>query len=67
MDISLAIEEGKLVGIIGPNGSGKSTLMKSMLGFVKPDVGNVRVFGTDVSNVKAVSYTHLTLPTICSV
>ena len=52
LDISLAIEEGKLVGIIGPNGSGKSTLMKSMLGFVKPDVGNVRVFGTDVSNVK---------------
>jgi len=52
LDISLAIEEGKLVGIIGPNGSGKSTLMKSMLGFVKPDVGIVRVFGTDVSNVK---------------
>ena len=52
LDISLAIEEGKLVGIIVPNGSGKSTLMKSMLGFVKPDVGIVRVFGTDVSNVK---------------
>ena len=52
LDISLAIEEGKLVGIIGPNGSGKSTLMKSMLGFVKPDVGNVRIFGTDVSNIK---------------
>ena len=52
LDISLAIQEGKLVGIIGPNGSGKSTLMKSMLGFVKPDVGSVRIFGTDVSNVK---------------
>ncbi|MCA9171511.1 MAG: metal ABC transporter ATP-binding protein, partial [Planctomycetales bacterium] len=32
-------------GIIGPNGSGKSTLMKSILGFVRPDVGHVRIFG----------------------
>jgi len=53
LDVSLAIPQGKLVGIIGPNGSGKSTLMKSMLGFIKPDVGTVQVFGPDVSNVKA--------------
>ena len=52
LDISLVIPEGKLVGIIGPNGSGKSTLMKAMLGFVKPDVGSVSVFGTDISHVK---------------
>ena len=52
LDISLVIPEGKLVGIIGPNGSGKSTLMKTMLGFVKPDVGSVTVFGTDISHVK---------------
>ena len=52
LDISLTVQEGKLVGIIGPNGSGKSTLMKSMLGFIKPDVGSVRIFGGDVSSVK---------------
>lgn len=52
LDVSLKIPEGKLVGIIGPNGSGKSTLMRSILGFVKPDVGTVRIFGTDVSQVK---------------
>jgi len=52
LDISVAIPAGTLVGVIGPNGSGKSTLIKSMLGFIKPDVGEVRVFGEDVSESK---------------
>ena len=51
LDISCEIPSGKLVGVIGPNGSGKSTLIKSMLGFIKPDVGSVEIFGEDVSNV----------------
>ncbi len=52
LDISLAIPAGKLVGVIGPNGSGKSTLVKTLLGFVKPDVGSVSIFGEDVSLAK---------------
>ena len=52
LDISVQIPAGKLIGIIGPNGSGKSTLIKSMLGFVKPDVGSVEVFGQDVASGK---------------
>ena len=49
---SVEIPEGQLIGIIGPNGSGKSTLIKSMLGFVRADVGTVEVFGEDVASVK---------------
>ena len=45
LDISVQIPVGKLVGVIGPNGSGKSTLIKSILGFVKPDFGQVQIFG----------------------
>ena len=52
LDISVQIPAGKLIGIIGPNGSGKSTLIKSMLGFVRSDVGSVEVFGQDVASVK---------------
>lgn len=52
LDISLAIPSGNLVGVIGPNGSGKSTLIKSILGFVKPDYGTVKLFGEDVGRHK---------------
>ena len=52
LDISLAIPEGKLVGVIGPNGSGKSTFIKSLLGFVKQDVGEVRILGQESSQAK---------------
>jgi ABC-type Mn2+/Zn2+ transport system ATPase subunit len=52
LDVRLAIESGNLVGVIGPNGSGKSTLIKAILGFVKPDVGSVKIFGKDVSQAK---------------
>ncbi len=52
LDVSLRIPPGKLVGIIGPNGSGKSTLMKAILGFLRPDVGQVRVFGQPAERAK---------------
>ncbi len=48
LDISLSVPAGQLVGIIGPNGSGKSTLIKAILGFLKPDVGDVQIFGEPV-------------------
>ncbi len=52
LDVSLLIDPGKLVGIIGPNGSGKSTLIKAILGFVKPDVGSIKIYGEDVAVAK---------------
>ena len=50
LDVSVEIPTGMLVGVIGPNGSGKSTFIKSILGFVKADVGTVELFGTEASN-----------------
>ncbi len=44
-DINLEMEEGDFLGLIGPNGGGKSTLLKVMLGLIKPDRGEVRIFG----------------------
>ena len=52
LDVSLSIEPDQLVGVIGPNGSGKSTLIKVILGFIRPDVGEVFIAGQDVQKAK---------------
>ncbi len=43
--IDLAVDTGEILGLLGPNGSGKSTTMKMVLGILKPDSGEVIVFG----------------------
>ena len=47
-NVSARFERGA-VGLLGPNGAGKSTMLKSLLGFVKPDHGRMRVLGLDVA------------------
>jgi ABC-2 type transport system ATP-binding protein len=37
------------VGLLGPNGAGKSTVLKSLLGFIKPESGEMRVLGLNVA------------------
>src|SRR6266436_4392033 len=37
------------VGLLGPNGAGKSTMLKSLLGFIIPERGRLRVLGMDVA------------------
>ena len=46
-DVSASFPPGA-VGLLGPNGAGKSTMLKSLLGFVVPDQGEMRVLGRDV-------------------
>jgi Cu-processing system ATP-binding protein len=48
VDINLRFGEGQSVALIGPNGSGKTTLIKSLLGMVVPDSGQIRFQGKDI-------------------
>jgi len=43
--VTLALDEGELVGYIGPNGAGKSTTIKMLTGILVPSSGIVRVAG----------------------
>ena len=43
--VDLAIEPGRIVGLLGPNGSGKTTLIKLANGLLTPSAGEVLVCG----------------------
>lgn len=45
-DVSLQIAPGEVFGLLGPNGAGKSTLIKLILGFLYPDKGAIKLFGS---------------------
>lgn len=45
LNCSLEVPEGCVTALIGPNGAGKSTTFKSILGLVRPDGGNMELFG----------------------
>jgi len=43
--LDLRVAEGSVMGLIGPNGAGKTTTIKIVLGLLRPDGGEVEVFG----------------------
>jgi len=44
-DVDLLLPEGQVMGLIGVNGAGKSTLLRLLMGLIRADRGEVRVFG----------------------
>ncbi|WP_051382288.1 ABC transporter ATP-binding protein [Bradyrhizobium sp. Tv2a-2] len=47
-DVSFAIEQGEIVGLLGPNGSGKSTIFRMLTGYLVPTSGHIEIAGHDV-------------------
>jgi len=50
-DITLGIGKGDFVALMGPSGSGKSTLLNLIAGIDRPDSGEVRVGGLDITRL----------------
>jgi len=46
-NVALSIEEGDIFGFLGPNGAGKSTTIRSMLGFLRINSGEIKILGLD--------------------
>lgn len=50
--INLTVCEGEIMSLLGGSGSGKSVLLKELIGLVKPDNGDIVVFGKSVTGMK---------------
>ncbi len=48
-DVSFHVAGGEVVGLIGPNGAGKTTTIRMMMDLIRPDSGEVVVFGEGFS------------------
>ncbi len=46
-DVSFTVPKGKTFAFLGRNGAGKTTTIRTMLGLLKPDAGQVRIMGLD--------------------
>ncbi|QNP72623.1 CocE/NonD family hydrolase [Streptomyces roseirectus] len=44
-DLTFTVEKGQVLGLLGPNGAGKTTTLRMLMGLIKPDGGEIRVFG----------------------
>ena len=58
-DVSFTVDAGEVIGLLGPNGAGKTTAIKSILGLVLPDEGDVRIHGIDVYDRPRAAYDHV--------
>lgn len=54
--LNLIIERGKTYSIVGKNGAGKTTLVKLLLGFYKPEKGEILIDGNKIENIDSDKY-----------
>ena len=47
-DLSFEVHQGEVFGFLGPNGAGKSTTIRIMLSLLKPDAGDISLFGQSI-------------------
>ena len=49
VNLTFEVKKGEFFGYLGPNGAGKTTTIKSIIGLIRPDEGNIFINGIDVS------------------
>ena len=49
--VSINVNQGEIVGLLGPNGAGKTTTFYMVVGFIKPNEGNVFLEDEDITNL----------------
>jgi ABC-type multidrug transport system ATPase subunit len=52
-DVSFTVSRGDVFGFLGPNGAGKSTTIRCLLSLIKPNAGNIELFGKSYTNSRS--------------
>src|SRR4051812_40433404 len=52
-DMSFALAENEVLGLIGPNGSGKTTMMNLISGALRPTSGEIRLYSDNIAGIGA--------------
>ena len=58
-DVSLTVNKGDVFGFLGPNGAGKSTTMRCMLSLIKPNAGQINIFGKNLFEARNEILAHV--------
>ncbi len=58
-DVNIQVNRGDVYGFLGPNGAGKSTTMRCMLSLIKPDAGDISLFGLPLASNRTQILRHV--------
>ncbi len=64
-EVSFSVPTGSIMGFVGQNGAGKTTTMKAVLDLIKPDSGEITIFGQDYKNTELKEEISVVFDTVC--
>ncbi len=60
-NLSFDVPKGRILGLLGKNGTGKTTTINILMGYLKPQSGECRIFGEDITRLSPMSRSRIAL------
>lgn len=60
-NLSFEVPKGRILGLLGKNGTGKTTTINILMGFLKPQSGECRIFGEDITRMSPQARSRIAL------
>lgn len=60
-DLSFEVPKGRILGLLGKNGTGKTTTINILMGYLRPQAGECRIFGEEISSLSPATRSRIAL------
>lgn len=60
-DLSFEVPKGRILGLLGKNGTGKTTTINILMGYLKPQAGECRIFGENINSLSPATRSRIAL------